>query len=118
MAGTYQDDMAPDVKMRLSFPKRSSSHNNQIDNTTSRLHRSVEHSKPSIAHTQYYDNGNYEFNENNMNDKQQAILPSAQQQLAPAESMNFNPKRTLSRNFYNSGIICFINFFLIGHHLY
>lgn len=90
VAGTYKDDMAPDVQMHLSFPKRTAS-------TGDAKLQTIEKSKSAI----YCDNGNYgggrDENENFDEDESpQAILPPPQSKIQSNWTMN--PKRNLSRN--------------------
>lgn len=85
LAGTYNDDMAPDVEMRLSFPKK----NGKADSDTSSFNK---------KNTFKQDNGNYQnyqreqsdISNENYNSNNRAALPTA-------GSGNINPKRTLSK---------------------
>lgn len=107
LAGTYQDDMAPEVEMRLSFPKTATSSkklgNRLSINAPHENESNVTHqSKSSKSLKQYLDNGFYGPNETDSNHSHQQ-----QPALLPPPSNHFNPKRTLSRNHYSSGIISF-----------
>lgn len=88
--------MAPDVQMHLSFPQRSSSHGKV------KIKRQLRAASPppttqSISHNgNHYDE--YDFKEGTGNDMQPAIMPAQ-----PINQLNLNPRRTLSRNYYNSG---------------
>lgn len=98
LAGTYQDDMAPDVQMHLSFPQRSSSQGKVMVKRQLRA-ASPSLQRPSLNGNQHnVDDDDDDFNESIGNDVQQAIMPAQ-----PTNQLNLNPRRTLSRNYYSSG---------------
>lgn len=97
VAGTYSDDMAPDVQMHLSFPKRSSSQSKKIDKSTHNQ-RSIELSK-DMTETELDTNSNYNDTDSQKPDVKPAILPPPTPQ-----SIKLNPKRSLTKNYLNTGI--------------
>lgn len=85
LAGTYNDDMAPDVEMRLSFPKK----NGKADSDTSSLSR---------KNTNRPDNGNYQNFQREQSDvSNENYQLNNRAALPTAGSANINPKRTLSK---------------------
>lgn len=85
VAGTYQEGMAPDLRMRLSFPKPSSS------NESEQQMQSADQSRPTIN----YDNGNLSFlNEDIASATQHALLPLS----AVSPSADLNHKRNITRH--------------------
>lgn len=113
MAGTYHDDMAPDVEMRLSFPKNSVSSkksNNRLSlkaahekETIVSLPSSEHQTKSTKSIKQYLDNGYCGHNENETHPHHLHNQQQQQPALLPPSSIHLNPKRTLSRNHYRSG---------------
>lgn len=97
VAGTYSDDMAPDVQMHLSFPKRASSQSKQLDKSTNM--RSIELGKDATE-TEPDTNSNYNDTDSQKLEIKPAILPPPTPQ-----SIKLNPKRSLSKNYYNTGIV-------------
>lgn len=88
VAGTYSDDMAPDVQMHLSFPKRSISQGNK-----SRDHRIIQQTnvKPMELNLNQED----DLLGDEPKNYKPAILPS---------SIALNPKRSLTKNHFGMGI--------------
>lgn len=100
LAGTYSDDMAPDVQMHLSFPKRSSSQSKKIDKST-HAQRSIDMAKD--AEPEFDTHSNYNDSDSqNFNAKAAAILPPP---TPSSQSIKFNPKRSLTKNYLNAGIV-------------
>lgn len=108
--------MAPDVEMRLSFPKKTSSIK-KLDNRlsikapnekepivslpSSDYHHQQHQSKSTKSIKQLLDNSYFGHNEPNETHPHNHYH---QQQLLPPPSIHLNPKRTLSRNHYCSGL--------------
>ncbi|KAG4066145.1 hypothetical protein HA402_010347 [Bradysia odoriphaga] len=87
LAGTYNDDMAPDVEMRLSFPKK----NGKTDSDTGSLNR-----KYSNSYKQ--ENGNYQSFQREQSDvSNENYQLNNRAALPTAGNGNINPKRTLSK---------------------
>lgn len=91
LAGTYGEDMAPDVEMRLRFPKKSPPPVNF--NKVYRFPSHQNYFNDSMSHRENctyngYDNGNGHH---------AALLP-------PSNSNYNNPKRALSRNIIDGTI--------------
>lgn len=105
LAGTYQDDMAPDVQMHLSFPQRSSSQGKVMIKRqlcAASPQPMLEPTTQAISQNGNNHDDGYYFNEDIRTDMQPAIMPSQQ-----TNQLNFNPRRTLSRHHYNSsGRLC------------
>lgn len=97
VAGTYSDDMAPDVQMHLSFPKRSSSQSKKIDKST-HVQRSIDLTKD--AEPELDTNSNYNDTDSQNFNAKAAILPPPTPQ-----SMKLNPKRSLTKNYLNAGTV-------------
>lgn len=76
--------MAPDVEMRLSFPKK----NGKTDSDTSSLHKNT--FKQENGNYQNYQREQSDVSNENYNSNNRAALPTA-------GSGNINPKRTLSK---------------------
>lgn len=95
--------MAPDVQMHLSFPKRSSSQMSKLQNGS--------YSETEKPHEKYNEtNGNYADEEDTITtdgskSQQQTQLKAAILPPPPSIPMKFNPKRTLTKNCYGSGIM-------------
>lgn len=85
LAGTYGEDMAPDVEMRLSFPKKSPPPSSANFNKVYKFPSHQKYFNDSLSHRDNcaYGNGN--------GTNQAAILP-------PPNGNYNNPKRSLSRN--------------------
>lgn len=96
VAGTY-DDLAPDVQMHLSFPQRSSSQGKKCDKSTN-IHRSIEQTKDTELELDT--NSNYNDTDSQKPDAKPAILPPPTPQ-----SIKLNPKRSLTKNYFNTGTI-------------
>lgn len=109
LAGTYRDDMAPDVEMRLSFPKKSPKDDDTERSQHRRQRTIVEHPKlsndlpphhhlnnnfenPSSNKTNYHRQQSDVSNENYQQHSSRGIRPSLPM---PA---HLNPKRTLSKS--------------------
>lgn len=87
LAGTYNDDMAPDVEMRLSFPKK----NGKTDSDTSSLNRKITNSfKQENGNFQSFQREQSDVSNENYQLNNRAALPTT-------GSANINPKRTLSK---------------------
>lgn len=87
LAGTYNDDMAPDVEMRLSFPKK----NGKGDSETAPINR-----KYSNSYKQ--ENGNYQsFQREHSDVSNENYQLNNRAALPTAGNGNINPKRTLSK---------------------
>lgn len=97
LAGTYSDDMAPDVQMHLSFPKRASSQNKKFDKSTY-VHRSIENAKET-PEPELDTNSNYNDTDSHKPDSKPALLPPQTPQ-----SIKLNPKRSLTKNYFSTGI--------------
>lgn len=96
VAGTYSDDMAPDVQMNLCFPKRSLSQGNK-----QKVYRTIEHSKQRLIEQDIRSNHSSSKDEiyfdSQRTDKKPAILP-------PPHSIKLNPKRSLTKtNIFGMG---------------
>lgn len=78
--------MAPDVEMRLSFPKK----NGKTDSDTSSLNR-----KTASARKQ--DNGNYHHYQRDQTDVTNENYNLNNRAALPCTTGNVNPKRTLSK---------------------
>lgn len=106
LAGTYCDDMAPDVQMHLSFPKRSSSQSTKSNNSNY-LRQTVEESEK-----QQENNGNYEDEADSIVTEQQQEVQRKAAILPPPSPIpiRLNPKRTLTKNCYGPGTINHIFF--------
>lgn len=103
VAGTY-DDLAPDVQMRLSFPKRTSSQCSRPD--ARNQCQQIAYANEELHEFEALDNfrnDNIELHQSNMKGN---ILPDTLQ----GHSMKFNPKRSLSKNYYGPGIITYFDF--------
>lgn len=98
LAGTYSDDMAPDVQMHLSFPKRASSQGKKFDKSTY-MHRSIENAKDT-SEAELDTNSNYNDTDSQKPDSKPALLPPPTPQ-----SIKLNPKRSLTKNYLNTGIV-------------
>lgn len=93
--------MAPDVQMRLSFPKRSSSQCNRLDKLNPC--QQIEYTNAELHEFEALDNyrnDNIELHQSNMKAN---LLPDALQ----GHSMKFNPKRSLTKNYFGPGIAIF-----------
>lgn len=91
--------MAPDVQMHLSFPKRSSSHSTKIDKSI-HVQRSIDLATKE-AEPELDTNSNYnDTDSQNFNTKAAAILPPPTPQ-----SIKLNPKRSLTKNYLNTGTV-------------
>lgn len=101
LAGTYgSDDMAPDVQMHLSFPKRASSQSKKFDKSTN-IQRSIEHAKETTTEPEELDtNSNYNDTDSQKPDSKPALLPPSTPQ-----SIKLNPKRSLTKNYFSTGIV-------------
>lgn len=86
VAGTYSDDMAPDVQMHLSFPNRSTSQGNKP-----KPYRSIDNSK-EFEH-EIHSNS---FKDDHSQDRKPAILP-------PPHSIKLNPRRSLTKSIFGMG---------------
>lgn len=84
LAGTYGDDITPDVEMRLSFPKKSPSPNNNRKVYKFPSH----HQKPNYFPNGFASHRDAPFDDY-ANGQHGALLPPPN---------NYNPKRSLSRN--------------------
>lgn len=86
LAGTYNDDMAPDVEMRLSFPKKNG--NADVDTAVSNRKSAYKQENGNYQNFQReqsdVSNENYQLNN-------RAALPTT-------GSANMNPKRSLSKS--------------------
>lgn len=91
--------MAPDVQMHLSFPKRSSSQSNKFDKSTY-ARRSIEQTK-DMTEPELDANSNYNDTDSQKIDIKPAILPPP---TATPQSIKLNPKRSLTKNYFNTGI--------------
>lgn len=89
--------MAPDVQMHLSFPKRSSSQSKKVDKSIP-AQRSIDKAKD--AEPEPDSNSNYHETDSQNYNSKAAILPPPTPQ-----SIKLNPKRSLTKNFINSGIV-------------
>lgn len=84
--------MAPDVQMHLSFPKRASSNSKQTYQPIDQVRDTTE---PELD-----TNSNYNDTDSQKPDMKPAILPPQTPQ-----SINLNPKRSLTKQYFNRGII-------------
>lgn len=100
VAGTYSDDMAPDVQMHLSFPKRSSSQSKKLDKSTHI--RSIELGK-DMTETEPDTNSNFNDTDRQNADTKPALLPPPTPQSI--NQIKLNPKRSLTKHYYNTGIL-------------
>lgn len=99
LAGTYSDDMAPDVQMHLSFPKRTSSLGKKIDKSINN-NRSIEQAN---TETELDTNSNYNDTDSQKPDSKPALLPPPTPHSI--NSMKLNPKRSLTKNHLSTGIV-------------
>lgn len=90
LAGTYGDDVAPDVEMRLSFPKKSPTPSATSANFNKMYKFPTHHQYFNESQT-HRDNGTYDTYGNGINGNYAAVLP-------PPTNNNNKPKRSLSRN--------------------
>lgn len=98
LAGTYGDNnIIPDVQMHLSFPKRSSSNSQKLDKSTY-LQESIDQPKETDD-VELDTNSNYNDTNSQKSEIKQAILPPSTPQ-----SIKLNPKRSLTKNYFNTGI--------------
>lgn len=87
LAGTYNDDMAPDVEMRLSFPKK----NGKGDSETGFLNQKYSNSfKQENGNYQSFQREQSDISNENYQLNNRAALPTT-------ANGNMNPKRTLSK---------------------
>lgn len=98
LAGTYSDQI-PDVQMHLSFPKRSSSQSRKLDKST-HLHQLID--QPKDTDMDLDTNSNYNDTDSQKPEAKPAILPPSTPQ-----SIKLNPKRSLTKNYFNAGICSF-----------
>lgn len=84
--------MAPDVQMHLSFPKRASNNSKQTRQSIDQVKNTTE---PELDK-----NSNFNDTDSQKPDKKPAILPPPTPQ-----SINLNPKRSLTKHYFNTGII-------------
>lgn len=98
LAGTYSDQI-PDVQMHLSFPKRSSSQSRKLDKST-HSHQSID--QPKDTDMDLDTNSNYNDTDSQKPEPKPAILPPSTPQ-----SIKLNPKRSLTKNYFNAGICSF-----------
>lgn len=98
LAGTYSDQI-PDVQMHLSFPKRSSSQSRKLDKST-HSHQSID--QPKDTDMDLDTNSNYNDTDSQKPEAKPAILPPSTPQ-----SIKLNPKRSLTKNYFNAGICSF-----------
>lgn len=87
LAGTYNDDMAPDVEMRLSFPKK----NGNADSDTNSLNRKTTYNKQQNGNYQSFQREPSDISNENYQLNNRAVLPAT-------GSANVNPKRSLSKS--------------------
>lgn len=111
VAGTYQDDMAPDVEMRLCFPKKSPKTD---DGDTDQQYRQKindmncitnfnNHHTNGTYHRQYSDISNENYSTGRNGNTSAGGGAAATSALTappppPSSSSNLNPKRTLSKS--------------------
>ncbi|XP_031638331.1 probable serine/threonine-protein kinase DDB_G0282963 isoform X2 [Contarinia nasturtii] len=93
VAGTYSDDMAPDVQMHLSFPKRAANQRKTIEKSTS---IPMESTNNNTTELEIDTNSNYNDIDLQTPDAKPAILPPPTPQ-----SIKLNPKRSLTKNYLN-----------------
>lgn len=93
LAGTYGEDMAPDVEMRLSFPKKSPPPSSVNVNKVYRFPSHQKYFDDSLSHRDTCSYDSYATGNGN----HAALLP-------PPNGNYNNPKRSLSRNILD-GII-------------
>lgn len=96
LAGTYRDNMAPDVEMKLSFPKKTINNGDDLDSSKSQeKEKYLNNNMGNLYQRQSSDISNENLNTN------RAALPPppppTQQQQPTPGSQNLNPKRTLSK---------------------
>lgn len=92
--------MAPDVEMRLSFPKK----NGNADSDTSSLNR-----KNTNSYKQ--ENGNYQSFQREQSDVSNENYQLNNRAALPTTgSANINPKRTLSKAVIGKPNFCFVDF--------
>lgn len=83
--------------MHLSFPKRSSSNCQKLDKSTY-LQESIDQPKETDD-VELDTNSNYNDTVSQKSEIKQAILPPSTPQ-----SIKLNPKRSLTKNYFNTGI--------------
>lgn len=89
----------PDVQMNLSFPKRASSQSKKFDKSTN-IHRSIEHAKDTTEAEELDTNSNYNDTDSQKPDSKPTLLPPPTPQ-----SIKLNPKRSLTKNYFSTGIV-------------
>lgn len=94
--------MAPDVQMRLSFPKRSSSQSNK-SNKTMNLRQTIEQCSEQQQQQEIKTLDNHR--NDNVSSHQKDVKPDILSTSLQAHSIKINPKRSLTRNYFGSGII-------------
>lgn len=109
LAGTYRDDMAPDVEMRLSFPKKSPK-DDDTEHTQAQRHRSIiDHPKFSNGLPPHHHlNNNFENPTSNKAGYQRQQSDVSNENYSQHSSRttrptlplpaHLNPKRTLSKS--------------------
>lgn len=104
VAGTY-DDMAPDVQMRLSFPKRP---------IGASQCQQIAYANEELNEFEALDNYRNDSIESNIKANMLTELAStpSHRPLEPLQghSMKFNPKRSLTKHYYGPGICAVLSF--------
>lgn len=97
MAGRYHQDMAPDVEMKLSFPKHNEKVHKNERNQAKQQH---------VRREFHYANGNLFYEALHNDDHDGLRTKSTQRTTSLPPATTYNPKRTLTRQ-TNGNILVF-----------
>lgn len=113
VAGTY-DDMAPDVQMRLSFPKRPIGASQCSRSDKLSQCQQIAFANEELNEFEALDNYRNDSIESSIKANMLTELAStpSHRPLEPLQghSMKFNPKRSLTKNYYGPGICAVLSF--------